>query len=709
MFENLISKLKSLLLDFDLLCERVNNNLYYFESKKYNIAYDVVKHDDFISVDFVYRRGNINKEFIMNKYPQIVGNKCRILTVLSNSSYEILYGFIKSEFLELVYTYEKFYSQNLYSIGQNDKLIKSEPLKFWFADGIPNFGDFITPWLANKFTNRPILNVRNIPSSDGAILGVGSIVQAFGENHKEVKVWGSGIISADNHLATANKLKKAKLDYVYACRGELTKKFFENFNFEHSQILGDPGLLFGSLYKPKISKRYKYAIVPHYIHYDFFKEFEIENCIVVDVRNELTSVIDQIASADNVVSTSMHGLIIAQSYNIPWLHLYINDGRLLMGEEFKFEDFFSILDRENVAQVKVNKSEINLEMILKSFNQVSLPKFKNNYSENGLIDSFYDCVESRVKKTKINSNKFPKLLFLGDSHIGLMKFGGAQGLYEPFEYEVCMASGATASGLQNLNSFTRAGEKFKEFIKVHPKNSEIVIQLGEVDCGILIWLKSQERKINPENQMLISLQSYQEFLKEIVDMGYKNIIVTSATIPTINDEDSVGEVISIRRQKVNATFKERTLLTLKFNSELNNICAELGIKFIDATEEFLDTENMLCNSKFRNKDKTDHHMDNNSASVIWAEKINNYLHGKYDISHTKIKLICNQDSFIKKLKFNSNVLNDDMLYKVNKGDVITADKYSHNLNYIVASNVTVNDKKINSSLRFVHLSHFSMI
>lgn len=403
MLIQIIEKLKPLLLNYDLNCKKVNDNLFYFESKKYNIAYDLVFQDGNISIDFLYRRGSLNKDFILKKYPYIQGNKYRLITFFNGVNYDIVYNFIKSEYLELVYQYDKLNKDNYYSINKDNKLIISEPLKFWFADGIPNFGDFVTPWLANYFTNRPIINVRNIPSSEGAILGVGSIVQAYGENHKNIKVWGSGIISAENHLATATKLKKANLDHVYACWGELTKKFFNNYDFSHSEILGDPALLFGKIYKPRNLKKYKYAIIPHYIHFKLFKEMEIEDCIIIDVRDELTEVIDRIYNSDKIISTSMHGLIIAQSYGIPWLHLYINDGRLLMGEEFKFEDFYSILDRDKVAQFKLKKTDITVSKILELFNSTTLPTYRNNYSENGLIDSFYNCLEE--KKDTYQSKK----------------------------------------------------------------------------------------------------------------------------------------------------------------------------------------------------------------------------------------------------------------------------------------------------------------
>lgn len=709
MFASLINFLKENLSRYNLECSKYSNEIYYFSSVEYNLAFDLIRHDNYVSVDLVLRPGFVRKGFLEKKYTEFLNNKKRLFTIEISCNPNIIFDFIKNEYLEIIYYYAKNLSKNLYSKNITGELILQKPLEFWFFDAVPNFGDFMTPWLANHFTNRPVLNVRNLPSSEGAILGVGSIVQGLDINHKKAKVWGSGIISANNHLAVANKLKKAQLDYVYACRGELTKKFFSNYNFELSGILGDPGLLFGNLYNPKKTNSYKYAIIPHYIHYQFFKDLNIENCVVVNVRDELTRVLDQIASAEKVISTSMHGLIIAQTYNIPWLHLYINDGRLLVGEEFKFEDFFSILERENVAQCKIKQSEIDKHFLEKLFNRVTLPKFKSNYSEQALIESFFESLDnsrSQKKNLTCEEEKLPKLIFLGDSHIAYFKSGAINGLYAPFNTDFCMASGATVSGLDNPNSFTKASEKFVEFISKQPKDSELIFQLGEIDCGILIWLKSKRSNISINEQLDLSLKSYSNFISNVKKLGYVNIVITSATLPTINDTDSIGEIISLRRQQVDASFFERTELTLKFNQKLLEMCNQIGVTFIDSTKNFINQETKLCDSKFRNKNKSDHHMDNLQASLIWSNMLIKYLFNKHNIKSNSVKYKCVSDSFIKMHKLSISKLTPTMYIPIESGDVVEGDLCTYDDNYISLRNIKINYQLISDDFKFLYMKHF---
>src|SRR5699024_7396414 len=86
------------------------------------------------------------------------------------------------------------------------------------------------------------------------------------------------------------------------------------------------------------------AVVPHYSHKRLISEELVERsgCKFVDVEQGPQDVASEIAGAKAVVSTSLHGLIFAQAYGVPWLWLKISD-RHLAGQDFKFEDFFSTL------------------------------------------------------------------------------------------------------------------------------------------------------------------------------------------------------------------------------------------------------------------------------------------------------------------------------------------------------------------------------
>jgi hypothetical protein len=58
-------------------------------------------------------------------------------------------------------------------------------------------------------------------------------------------------------------------------------------------------------------------------------------------------------------------------------------------------------------------------------------------------------------------------------------------------FDVCIVGGATAQGAVNPNSKTDALAIFQKKIK-YTNADNILIMLGEVDCGYLIWVRSKD-------------------------------------------------------------------------------------------------------------------------------------------------------------------------------------------------------------------------
>ena len=153
------------------------------------------------------------------------------------------------------------------------------------------------------------------------------------------------------------------------------------------KVFGDPALLMPEFYEPKRSIRTKkISVCPHFSHYQYFEHLNSsEKLNVIDVKKPLLQVVDAIVNSEVCIATSLHGLIIAQAYGIPWVWLTL-EGYGLDGDTFKFEDFFSTLTRtEHSSQYKMRMNEIN-EITLVKISQVSrVNTYK--YSLDALIES----------------------------------------------------------------------------------------------------------------------------------------------------------------------------------------------------------------------------------------------------------------------------------------------------------------------------------
>lgn len=242
----------------------------------------------------------------------------------------------------------------------------------YWSSGLLNFGDWIGPHLIAHYTGRQPIQSNRQGSHVRTLYSVGSILGWFKRNN--VDVWGSGLIKP---LTPEEVLVKKKLigTRIHAVRGFRTKEDLESkLNWNVPDVFGDPGLLLPDLI-PKTSKLSSdFVVVPHYIHRDEVMS-STSNISIADVRLDVHDVVNTISTAKAVVSSSLHGLIVAQAYGVPWVRLDVND-QPLTGRDFKFEDFYSCLSRDDVSSIRVNREELSKLDYAAIAKEASIPKLK---------------------------------------------------------------------------------------------------------------------------------------------------------------------------------------------------------------------------------------------------------------------------------------------------------------------------------------------
>ncbi|WP_277454057.1 polysaccharide pyruvyl transferase family protein [Janibacter sp. DB-40] len=256
---------------------------------------------------------------------------------------------------------------------------------FWW-DNRRNFGDAAGPWLVERLTGRTPVNSRRVKHDGSTLLSVGSIVAFLNRDH--ASIWGSGLMRplAEDRLKRLQGLDDVT---VHAVRGRATAdELRRKLNWQVPDVYGDPALLLPRFYTPRVSSLSagSTVVVPHYSHAKHFAPATTDDALhVVDVGQGLERVVDDIASADRCISTSLHGIIVAQAYGVPWVWLRLDDDQL-GGDQFKFNDFFSTLAEESVSRCDVTSDHV-AGLDLKSLAQdASLPDL--NTSLDDLLDAF---------------------------------------------------------------------------------------------------------------------------------------------------------------------------------------------------------------------------------------------------------------------------------------------------------------------------------
>lgn len=223
---------------------------------------------------------------------------------------------------------------------------------YWWKD-IPNVGDVASEYLISKLSTESIQwkkpqitfisegkkIIKNllqkklyIPSFRGyvfpwekCIFAIGSILDF--SNNKTI-CWGCGFREYNS---------KSKGGKILAVRGKLTLKLL---HLRDNIPIGDPALLLPLVYTPtQQPSTDSIKIIPHYADYEIFNKLYSDKYKILNVQTkDIESFIDEITRSKYILSTSLHGLIIAHAYGIP--ALWIKKG-YIDSSDFKFYDYFS--------------------------------------------------------------------------------------------------------------------------------------------------------------------------------------------------------------------------------------------------------------------------------------------------------------------------------------------------------------------------------
>ena len=108
--------------------------------------------------------------------------------------------------------------------------------------------------------------------------------------------------------------------------------------------IGDPGLLADHLLGPEPRETSEVVgLVPHYVDVDLAITAQLgtrDGWVVIDPRDDVTRVVRSIAACEAVLSSSLHGLVVADALGVPnrWLPLL----NRIVGGDFKFRDYYSV-------------------------------------------------------------------------------------------------------------------------------------------------------------------------------------------------------------------------------------------------------------------------------------------------------------------------------------------------------------------------------
>ncbi len=258
--------------------------------------------------------------------------------------------------------------------------LKNESLLLKYYDLEQNWGDTVNPYIFKKITGFNVISSNSMFNflKKPEILGVGSIIVGDLSNYV---IWGSGIISEKTTLLTKPK-------EVLALRGFNTLKKIREVGGD-CDVFGDPVLLFPEIYSAENSvKKYKYGIVPHFkdkssIGIQKIHDLQNPEIKIIDIQSGIEDFVNDILSCENILSSSLHGLILAEAYGIPTCRLVFS--KKLLGGDFKFYDYYSGVGITTMETVFLHDDISDLKNILTKCSLKDL-RFDSNALMNSLLN-----------------------------------------------------------------------------------------------------------------------------------------------------------------------------------------------------------------------------------------------------------------------------------------------------------------------------------
>lgn len=196
-----------------------------------------------------------------------------------------------------------------------------------------NLGDNLSEYLTRKISGGDVRCVNSAINGERVYAVIGSILEWVPQGSI---IWGVGY-QREQPTAAAKPLT------ILAVRGKLTRDLLIKQGFECPEVYGDPALLLPRYYIPTPQGKYRLGIVPHYVDWalpQLDKYRSDPSVLMINVREPVEKVVDGICSCEQIISSSLHGLIVADAYGIPTKWEVWSDK--VVGNGFKFRDYFSV-------------------------------------------------------------------------------------------------------------------------------------------------------------------------------------------------------------------------------------------------------------------------------------------------------------------------------------------------------------------------------
>lgn len=245
-----------------------------------------------------------------------------------------------------------------------------------------NLGDYLARVVVDYMLAKKDLSLNDTVKGTKYLNSIGSNLLL---SYQNATIWGSGIEREFPWYRNVLHTKPFRRLDVRAVRGPLThaylkklKQIKDSQNRFKSICYGDPAILLPFIYNPVVEKDKDYIIIPQYVTESKLREKYSDDLIVSMKTDDYKYVIDMIKSSKLVISSSLHGIILAECYGVPAVFFR----GLHKNSDFKYKDYYYSTNRYEFPIATSVEEALTTKPL-------PIPEFSG--LQQGLLDSFpYD-------------------------------------------------------------------------------------------------------------------------------------------------------------------------------------------------------------------------------------------------------------------------------------------------------------------------------
>jgi len=220
---------------------------------------------------------------------------------------------------------------------------------YWWRE-VSNFGDALAPFLLERFSG---IGVEWDTISHAQVVSIGSLLEHI------PPLWDGYVLGSGKLFEFSRLHLHTKTAKILCIRGPLSAR-----GIPGSFALGDPGILAAELVGPQ-DKRWDLGILPHWQDKELVERFTALipkpfTVLPINPAGDPLAILRQIGSCRRLVTSSLHGMVAADSFGMP-RRVEICPAMERDGGDFKFRDYSMSIQTPFEAGKMVEASRFRIE------------------------------------------------------------------------------------------------------------------------------------------------------------------------------------------------------------------------------------------------------------------------------------------------------------------------------------------------------------